>query len=283
LGHEYCGVVEKSGVQVAAFTPGDRVAIDPNYRCGHCEYCKSGASNLCDSSEANLFDQRGLATYVDLHESYLFRLPLLDPPFLGALLEPLSCALHAISLAAIRSDDRILILGCGGQGSMLVFALSVLHPALSIALYDPLRARCRNLVSIFEGNGLSLNRSPSAPEYTLVFEASGRSTGFKTAALSLSKGGRIIVISRYRDRRSVYLPHDFPRKQPQIIFSHLNGDGQTFTRALKLLSDNWKPEYQALVQIKPLAELPQVLAQADQSPFSKTIFKMDDESLISQA
>src|SRR5256885_284699 len=45
LGHEFCGAVVESadsGVSVGA-----RVAIEPEYRCGRCAYCRQGQYNRC--------------------------------------------------------------------------------------------------------------------------------------------------------------------------------------------------------------------------------------------
>jgi (R,R)-butanediol dehydrogenase / meso-butanediol dehydrogenase / diacetyl reductase len=272
LGHEYCGTVILSDPGAASFQPGESVAVDPNYRCGQCFYCKSGASNLCDSSEANLFDQRGFSAYVDIHQAYLQRLPVLDPRWLGALIEPLSCALHALSLADVHDNDAILILGCGGQGSLLAFGLSVLFPKKQIAVYDPNLTRSHNLAEVFGSTVRPLDQPPREAEYSLIFEASGESAGFKTATLCLRKGGRLVIISRYRNRRSVYLPFDFPRKQPTVRFSHLNGDGQTFKQALEMLRQNWTPRHNALTQVRPFKDLPLVLDQIAQQPYNKIIF-----------
>jgi (R,R)-butanediol dehydrogenase/meso-butanediol dehydrogenase/diacetyl reductase len=276
LGHEYCGTVILYGSEAASFQPGEAVAVDPNYRCGQCFYCKSGASNLCDSSEANLFDQRGFSAYVDIHQSYLHRLPVLDPPWLGALIEPLSCALHALSLAQVHYDDTCLILSCGGQGFLLTFGLSVLFPKMLISVYDPNRRRGHKLAEVFGPTIRPLDRPPRKVEYSLIFEASGQPAGFKMAALCLRKAGRMVVISRYRDRRSVYLPFDFPRKQPTVTFSHLNGDGQTFGQALEMLRLNWAPRYNALTQVRPLRDLPLVLEERDHQPYNKIIFAIQE-------
>jgi (R,R)-butanediol dehydrogenase / meso-butanediol dehydrogenase / diacetyl reductase len=276
LGHEYCGTVIQSSSQAHSFQPDETVAVDPNYRCGQCFYCKSGASNLCDASEANLFDQRGFSTYVDIHQSYLHRLPVFDPPWLGALIEPLSCVLHALNLAEVHDHDTCLILGCGGQGSLLAFSLSILRPELQISVYDPNPARRHNLVEVFGSTIKPFDRPPRQAEYSLIFEASGQPAGFKTATQCLRKAGRMIVISRYQDRRSICVPLDFPRKQPMVTFSHLNGDGQTFEQALDMLRQNWLPRHHALIQVRPLHDLPQVLEGIDHQPFNKIIFAIQD-------
>jgi threonine dehydrogenase-like Zn-dependent dehydrogenase len=260
------------GSNTTSFQLGDMLAVDPNYRCGQCFYCKSGASNLCDSSEANLFDQRGFSTYVDIHQAYLHRLPVLDPPWLGALIEPLSCALHALSLAGVQSEDACLILGSGGQGSMLAFGLSVLFPEMQISVYDPNRRRSHNLAEVFGSTVTPRDRPPRQAEFSLIFEASGERSGFKIATQCLRKAGRLVVISRYRDRKSVFLPFEFPRKQPTVLFSHLNGDGQTFGQALDILRLHWTPRHQGLIQVRPFTELSQVLEDIDHQVHNKIIF-----------
>ncbi|RJP81846.1 MAG: hypothetical protein C4524_01230 [Candidatus Zixiibacteriota bacterium] len=273
LGHEYCGTVVLCGPQASGFAAGDRVAVDLNYRCGQCEYCRTGQSNLCLSSGANRFTGRGFGRYVDLHVSYLRRLPDSLSFRHGALAEPLSCALHAMDLAHPQADDRILILGCGSLGTLLAFALSRLHPEIPLSVYDPLKVRASNLRESFGVQLLS--QPPAQPQFTLIFEASGRTLGFRYAARAAAPAGRLVVLSRYDGRSSIPLPADFPRRQGRVIFSHLNGDGDTFARAMDLISAEWQARYDALLHQAPLEYAAVVLAAMNRSPFNKTILQID--------
>ncbi len=40
LGHEFCGTVIDVGSSVSGLAPGDRVAVEPHYRCGACPRCR---------------------------------------------------------------------------------------------------------------------------------------------------------------------------------------------------------------------------------------------------
>src|SRR5713226_6889449 len=49
-GHQVVGIVEKQGENTRRFAIGDRVGIAWLHRTdGTCEYCRSGAENLCDT------------------------------------------------------------------------------------------------------------------------------------------------------------------------------------------------------------------------------------------
>ena len=50
LGHEFCGTVTESAD--GSWPVGTRVVVEPEYRCGECEYCRSGRYNLCRSMGA---------------------------------------------------------------------------------------------------------------------------------------------------------------------------------------------------------------------------------------
>ncbi len=42
LGHEFAGIVRKTGPEVKQLRPGDHVTVDPNIYCGRCAYCRAG-------------------------------------------------------------------------------------------------------------------------------------------------------------------------------------------------------------------------------------------------
>ena len=49
LGHEAAGIVEAVGPHVTEFKPGDHVIACLSVFCGHCEYCLTGRTHLCQS------------------------------------------------------------------------------------------------------------------------------------------------------------------------------------------------------------------------------------------
>ena len=49
LGHEMAGIVKETGTAVSGVQKGDRVAVEPQSYCGHCEACQRGDYNFCES------------------------------------------------------------------------------------------------------------------------------------------------------------------------------------------------------------------------------------------
>src|SRR5712692_10309211 len=47
MGHEFVGTVLVVGDAVVGLSPGERVAVEPNYSCGLCPLCREGNRNLC--------------------------------------------------------------------------------------------------------------------------------------------------------------------------------------------------------------------------------------------
>ncbi len=56
LGHEGAGIVEAVGKSVTRVQPGDSVALSWAPDCGHCFFCDSGHSHLCESSAPKVLD-----------------------------------------------------------------------------------------------------------------------------------------------------------------------------------------------------------------------------------
>jgi hypothetical protein len=48
LGHEFSGTITEIGSGLTTLHEGDRVTIEPIYRCGQCRPCRSGHYNLCN-------------------------------------------------------------------------------------------------------------------------------------------------------------------------------------------------------------------------------------------
>jgi alcohol dehydrogenase (nicotinoprotein) len=132
-GHEGAGIIEEVGPGVTRLVPGDHVICSFLPVCGHCRFCASGQSNLCDLG-ANLL----VGCQVD--GTYRFHGGGEDfggMCMLGTFAERATISEH--SVVKVDEDvplDKVVLIGCGvptGFGSAVHAAQT--EPGDTIAIY----------------------------------------------------------------------------------------------------------------------------------------------------
>ena len=173
FGHEYAGTVIATG-DGARFAPGDRVAGANSAPCDRCEACLRGQEPLCQNlfpllngayAEQLLIPER-IAT-INLH-----RLSDGVEPALGALCEPLACALHGVEASEAQAGERVAVLGRGALGRLLAAALAARGCAVTtLASADP---------------------DPPA-QFDRVIEAAGSAEAWQRAVALVRPGGTVAL------------------------------------------------------------------------------------------
>ena len=124
MGHEFSGTITALGAGVRGWAEGDRVAIEPIYRCGTCGPCQAGNYNICAQIGFHgLMSDGGMAEYTVVPTDMLHKLPDNVSLELGALVEPMSVAYHAATLGDAQPGDTAMVFGAGPIGIGLWFAL----------------------------------------------------------------------------------------------------------------------------------------------------------------
>jgi (R,R)-butanediol dehydrogenase / meso-butanediol dehydrogenase / diacetyl reductase len=124
LGHEFSGTISAVGAGVTGWREGDRVAVEPIYKCDHCGPCAAGNYNVCQQIGFHgLMSDGGMAEYTVVPTNMLHRLPDNVSLELGALVEPMSVAYHAATLGDVGPGDTAMVFGAGPIGIGLWFAL----------------------------------------------------------------------------------------------------------------------------------------------------------------
>ncbi|KAL2683421.1 hypothetical protein Neosp_007891 [[Neocosmospora] mangrovei] len=118
LGHESAGTVVEVGAKVKNVKVGDRVAIEPGVPCRRCDYCRSGAYNLCaDTVFAATPPHDGtLQKYYIVASDYVYPIPDHMSSEDGALVEPVAVAVQIVKVADLRAGQSVLVFGCGPIG-----------------------------------------------------------------------------------------------------------------------------------------------------------------------
>ncbi len=121
LGHETAGVVTQIGETVTGFQVGDRVIIDPQWTCGECEFCTSGEVNRCPSKRVMGTPQwpGAFGELILVPEESVFPLPDHLSFVQGAMIEPLTVAVHVARRAQLQAGEAVVVLGAGSIGGMV--------------------------------------------------------------------------------------------------------------------------------------------------------------------
>lgn len=135
-GHELSAKVVKCGKGVTAFTPGQKVTIEPQCYCGKCYPCTHGKYNLCESLKVMGFQTTGTASeYFVVDASKVTPLPENLTYNEGAMIEPLAVTVHAAKRFPEINGARVAILGCGPIGILLAQSCKALG-AESVMITD---------------------------------------------------------------------------------------------------------------------------------------------------
>ena len=121
LGHEFAGIVTEIGSGVKNIKIGDRVCVDPNKLCGECYYCKSAIGHFCENIIGiGTTVNGGFEQYCAVPQSQIYKIADTTSFEEAAMTEPVSCCMHGIDLCNIKTDDTVLIIGCGMIGLIML-------------------------------------------------------------------------------------------------------------------------------------------------------------------
>jgi (R,R)-butanediol dehydrogenase/meso-butanediol dehydrogenase/diacetyl reductase len=113
LGHEFAGEVVELGTAVRSLKVGDRVSVSPLRGCGRCPTCAAGHPAWCPKGRLG---GGGYAEYAVAYDRDCVRLPDAISLEDGALVEPLSVALHGVAMSGLTTGTNVLVLGAGPIG-----------------------------------------------------------------------------------------------------------------------------------------------------------------------
>ncbi|MDR1214996.1 MAG: galactitol-1-phosphate 5-dehydrogenase [Propionibacteriaceae bacterium] len=124
LGHEFSGVVAETGPGVTTVAVGQRVAVAPLVPCHDCPQCQAGRPSLCAQySFIGSRRQGALADFVAVPARNLVPLPEEVSLRDGALVEPLTVALHGLGQIPAVEGASAAVFGVGVIGLLTVAAL----------------------------------------------------------------------------------------------------------------------------------------------------------------
>ncbi len=247
LGHELTAEVAAVAPGVDSVKVGQRVTVNPARACGFCAYCKGGQINLCrktimlGSASTTPPTDGALAEFVTVRADQCHQLPDSMDDGIGAMMEPLSVALHAVKRAGTVSGKRVLVTG-GGTIGLLTAMTARAFGAVPVAVSDLVAVRRKKAIEL----GVDVALDPTAHDlhhqvkeltglgFDMVFEASGAPPALRAAFDLVRPGGTIVQIGTVGTA-------DIPIPVNQLMVREINFRGSmrygdTFDEAIRLVA-----------------------------------------------
>ncbi len=230
-GHQVVGVIEKRGEGTKRFAVGGRVGIAWLHQTdGTCDYCRSGAENLCDHPTFTGYSvDGGYAEYVVAPEAFMYAIPDGFPDEQAA---PLLCAgiigFRSLRLSGIKAGGRLGFYGFGAAA----------HVAIQVALhwgaevYASTRDARHQKLALELGAtwaGGTFDEPPKKLDAAIVFAPAGE---IVPAALKALKKGAVLVLGGIHMSPIPSFNYDL-LYQERVIRSVTNNtrqDGEDFLR-----------------------------------------------------
>jgi len=260
-GHEYVGRVVEMGEgadERTGLALGDRVIAEIIIPCRRCWFCHRGLYTHCDDPGVCV---GSWAEYMRIPAgAIVHRVPDELLPEQGALIEPLSCSVHALNLAQIQLADVVVVAGLGaiGMGVLQVARLKTPRMLVGLDVDDSLLKIAGRLGADYVFNPLRQDVPAELRALTegrgpdIYIEASGSTAALHTGFEVVRKAGRLVVFGVYGQEATIDFNLVSEFKELEIVGGHLSPNA--YPLAIKYLAEglvNWQV---MVTHVFPLAE-----------------------------
>lgn len=263
-GHEIVGRVVDPGDGPAARV-GQAAAVYAPLYCGHCAWCRRGATNRCAEMSGVIGWQvdGGFAERVRVPHRNL--LPVPDDVPVGRavlVLDTLGTAAHGLDRACAAVDGAtgpVLVLGCGPLGLGVVAVAR--HRNQTVLAFDVSPARLEAAVALgaraWDGVADESTDRGATGGFAVVVEASGAPDARRLADAAVDQGGAVLMLSEGDAPWSLPATVHWRRTEAAWVRSFYFPVGDTAAN-WQLVRDVGGTLEEVLVSYEPFADLPRV-------------------------
>lgn len=231
LGHELCGEITEVGKGVTDRRVGDRVTMSPGLTCTArgidpaCPSCRAGRAGSCENTAKGRLTPGmftgickdvggGFAPYLVAHESQIYTLPAGMSLETASMTEPLGVTLQAVMDNRPVADDKVLVIGAGVIGNLIVQSIRAFDIPCSITVAEPSRFHAELAVKagadhvVTDGDIPGAARQVTGAEsykpllgksilmggFTKIFDCVGHTDTLRAAMRAMAGGGTLSVV-----------------------------------------------------------------------------------------
>ena len=206
MGHEFCGEVVYPGCRTD-LKVGDRVTalpISPRNTCDACksknvQYCKSTWS---DALGLSLSHPGAFSEYLHVRSDMVIKVPDNVTDEEAAMVEPAAVSLHAVNLAKINENSKVLVVGAGIIGMLsLLFAKKMGAKMVAVSEANEERGNMAvkfNLADKFydvkKEDTIANMLKDTEGGFDVVIECCGNSPAVTSSIVTVKEGGTIVLV-----------------------------------------------------------------------------------------
>jgi (R,R)-butanediol dehydrogenase/meso-butanediol dehydrogenase/diacetyl reductase len=194
---------------VRGLREGDRVAIGIAPACGACAPCRAGDPDHCQPAFLGMLGlgplaaaHGGFARAIAVEAARLVPVRAVISDETAALLEPSAVALHAVRRSGLREGDRVVVLGAGPIGLLVLQCARALGASALLAVEpNPVRraqAQALGASGVLdparEDLSAGVRETFGAPGPDLVFECAGAPGTLAQAGALVRRGGTVALV-----------------------------------------------------------------------------------------
>ncbi len=203
-GHEVSAQVVAVGDDVENISVGQKATIEPQVVCGQCHPCRNGKYNLCESLKVMGFQTTGTASdyfVADAAKVTTFADNISYDK--GAMIEPLAVTVHAVKRAGDVKDKKVVVMGAGPIGILLIQTLKAFGAAEVMAtdISDfrlALAAKCGadHVYNTRTANfGEAIVESFGKDKADIIYDCAGNDIVMNQAIQNARKGSTIVLVA----------------------------------------------------------------------------------------
>ncbi len=257
MGHEASGTIVEVGPDTkAGYKVGQRVAMDFRCYCGSCYYCRNKMQHFCERVTPA---SGAYAEYAVYNEDAIYVLP--DDVTLeqGALLEPVSVAVHTVDIASPKVGSTMAILG-GGPIGMLILEVAQKAGAAKILVSEPVEGRRKvakqlGATKVINPITESLEDVTKAMTdgrgFDVVIDASGKLAVAQQALTLVDNCGTVVWAAMYPGGSELPVVPSFMYAR-ELTIKSVFVSPYCFSRALNMLPTM---DLNPLISIKPIENI----------------------------
>ena len=270
-GHEYCGEVVETGKGVRRLKPGDYVISEASWGCGDCHWCRMGRKSYCERPQSLGRTVDGVvAQYITVPETILHKCDRSVTPLEGQAGVGVATALRAVVRSGLGIGDRVLIIGPGFNGLLMV-QLCRIAGANCVGMAGTRDERLRVAEAVGADFAVNIRTQPRWEEeilaayaphgFDVCIEASGSGAGLLSAVRLVRKGGTVVEYGIPADHLDGFPQQEFYRKEISVVGS--KGGSGHFPQAVSLLEKGQIHVKPTVTHEFPLSEAPRAFDVAD--------------------